>query len=201
MSLSIKILLVILLLQASCGGKSTKANADLNEANKLLSEYLVTGNKEYLLESYEVVKSHPGFIHQSMDKPQYELVSSILMHLRKYDELKVLVSRNDSLVRNKEVALNLIKALQVWPQDSMAAKGYIDENLAMINNQISENPTDSLLYVDYFIMRLYRVGRQEILLDLDSFRVKDTVFSPIFHDHVLRDVIEEYPNDFLFPNN
>lgn len=194
-----RILIVALLIQVSCHEKKIESDPDLNKANSLLSKYLITGDREYLVRSYDVIKSRKNSDRQVVTKSQFVLVSSILMYLRKYPELKVLVNQNGAFVRDKQLTLNLIEALQVWPQDSGKALRYIDSNIAQIDKQINDKPTDSLLYVDYFIMRLYRFGRPEVLAELDSFKTKDTIFSSVFHDQVLRDVIEEYPDDFLFP--
>lgn len=188
------------MLQLSCNGQSSvgKMDGSFTEAKKLLTEYIIRRDTNALLESYRLLSSNDKFMKEGITEANYDFVTSLLMYLRKYDQLGDLIIASDVNIREKSLTLNLIRALKVYERDSLAAQRYIQENIDLIKEKLKTNPTDSLLYVDYFIMRTYEVGREGALSDLDSLKLVNQTFSHEFYEHVLRDVIQEYPDEYLF---
>lgn len=189
------------MLQLSCNGQSSvgKMDGSLTEAKKLLTEYITRKDTNSLLESYRLLSSNDEFIKEGITEENHDFVTSLLMYLRKYDQLEDLIMASDFSIREKGLTLNLIRSLKIYERDSLAAHRYIEENINLIKGKLRTNPTDSLLFVDYFIMRTYDVGREGALSDLDSFKLVNHSFSHEFYEHVLRDVIKEYPDEYLFP--
>lgn len=187
--------------QLSCQGQSNVGEMDgsLNEARRLLTEYIIRKDTNALLESYSLLSSNEQFMKEGIAAENYDFVTSLLMYLRKYDELENLIADSDFGVREKALTLNLVRSLSIYERDSLAAHRYIKTNIDSIKVKLRADPTDSLLYVDYFIMRMYQVGRDGALSDLDSFKLVNNTFTGEFYEHVLMDVIEEYPDEFLFP--
>ncbi|MNL74683.1 hypothetical protein D3C87_2003620 [compost metagenome] len=66
-----------------------------------------------------------------------------------------------------------------------------------IKNKIDQNPKDSLLYVDYFIMKLYKSDRITALKEVDSMKMINKDFSGLFYKAMLKDAIEDYPDEYL----
>jgi hypothetical protein len=194
-------LFISMILLLSCQGKPgiDKTDKSLQEAKRWLAEYIVNRDTNYLNKSFEYLRLNREFVNKGITKENHELVTSLLMYLRKYDELENLITRSAYSIEEKEMTLNLIRALRTYDKDSLAAHKYIDENTNLIKGKLKSRPGDSLLYVNYFIMRVYQVGRNKAFSELDSAKLVNDRLSDEFCEYVLRDVIAEYPEEYLFP--
>jgi hypothetical protein len=194
-------LLVVLVSAAmlvACKSPAEKNLDSLAEAKRLFEAFLVKKDTNLLANSYQCIRSNREFREEGLTTDNYDLVLSQLMYLRKYDELEYLVEHSNSVIREKEMIRTLIKALRIYSSDSLAAYNFVDDMAIRVKSNIDRHPKDSLLYVDYFVLSIYKNGRQETLSDLDSFKLVDTNFSESFYENVLRDVILEYPSEYLF---
>jgi hypothetical protein len=197
MSLMNKILLIVLLLQLSCKNNSNHSNGDgYGEAKEYLMQYLITKDTAQLKKSYEELISNEHFEKNGLNDLNKDLVIPVFMYLRKYDELFNIVQKSE--IPKKNQTLNLIRSLQEYKHDPGAAKKYIAQNINRIKQQLESNAQDSLLYIDYFIMRLYQVGREQTMVEVDSFKTVNNNFSDLFYNQILEDVVKEYPEEFLY---
>lgn len=195
------IVLIILLFALSCNmNKKANAPQSLKESYKLLNEYNRTKNKKYLKESYKILVSNPNFKENGITNSNRELVMPLLMYLKRYDELENLVLKDISFEKTKkEMFLNTIKSLKAYKTDTILAKSYINNNLVNINERMKLNPKDSLLYVDFFIMRLYKNNDKiTTLKEVDSMQKNNKELTDFFYNHILKDVIEEYPEEYMY---
>ncbi|KIA95037.1 hypothetical protein OA93_19005 [Flavobacterium sp. KMS] len=118
--------------------------------------------------------------------------------MKKYDELEKLLQEDTILDKyQKEITSNLIKSLNNQ-KDMELSKKYIYKNIDLIQNKITSTPNDSLLYTQYFIMKLYLNGRDKTLQEIDSMKAKNPKYSKAYYDYILRDLIEEYPQELLY---
>ena len=51
----------------------------------------------------------------------------------------------------------------------------------------------------YFVMQLYLNGREKSHIELDSLKAVNKNFTNLFYEQILQDLIEEYPKEYLFP--
>lgn len=194
------ILLLFIVITTSCKVRreSGEDECSISQANKLMTDYILSRDTAILTRSYQCLSANEEFNHEGITRRNYDVVFSILMYSRKYDELEHLMSEMDFHVEGEKQILNMIKALSIYKEDSIKAFKYIYNNMATIREQIDEDPLDSTLYTQYFMMRLYLDGREKCLVALDSFKSVNNRFTDVFYDHILRDLIKEYPNEYMF---
>lgn len=171
----------------------------LSIANDYFVEYLLTRDRAYLDSSYQSLKSANYLNGKGLNYQNADLIASLLLYMKKYNELESLLKANNNLeVRKKDFTMNLTLALKTYKDDSVEAKGYILENLKMVKKEITSNPNDSALWVDYFEMRIYMAGKQQSLQEVDSLKSINNRFSDSFYENILIDFIEEYPEELMF---
>ncbi len=195
------IISMLFLIALSCNmNKKANTTQSLKEPYKLLQEYNKTKDKKFLKESYKLLIKNPTFKESGLTNSNRALVLPLLMYLKKYDELENLLSKDTTFDKEKkEMFSNTVKSLKIYNKDSILAKDYINKNLKLINEKIKLNPKDSLAYLDYFTMRLYKNNdKQKTLKEIDSMQKINRVQSDFFYNYVLKDVIEDYPNEYLY---
>jgi hypothetical protein len=176
-----------------------KDNKHLSKANSYFVEYLHTNESAYLDSSYQTLRTAGYFNSKRLNPNNADLISSLLLYMRKYDELENLLKENNNLEEyQKDFTLNLTLALKTYKNDSLQAKDYILENEKMVKNKIAATPNDSILWVSYFAMRIYMVGKQQALQEVDSIKASNEKFSDSFYENILVDFIEEYPSELMF---
>ena len=193
---------ILLLLIVSCvNTKESITNEELSILlDKNASEYFETKNKKHLLSSYKNLKKNKDFIEKGLTEKNTQLIISLFLDLKKYDELEVLLNNNYTLKKYyKTSTINLVKFLKTNEKDKNKANSYIYENLKTIKDSLNKTPKDSALYTDYFLMRLYLKGKKEALKEVDSMQIVNKTFTNDFYDLILRDFIKDYPNENL-PN-
>ena len=80
--------------------------------------------------------------------------------------------------------------------DKEKADSYIEKNINRISDSLNKKEKDSLIYADYFSMRMFLVGKKNTLKEIDSMQVSNKKYSDIFYD-LLKESIDAYPDDHL----
>ncbi|WP_374504548.1 hypothetical protein [Flavobacterium sp.] len=194
------LILTTILLVASCNkNKNLDNTGSLKTSYKYLSEYRVTKNNKSLQKSYNELNKNAIYKEKGITSENYELVLPVLMYLKKYGELETLLSKSKAIDESKkEITLNTIRSLNTYKKDKDLAKKYIDQNIKSIKERIKQNSKDSLLYVDYFVMKLYKSDRATTLKEIDSMQQVNKNHSLLFYNAILKDAIEEYPQEYLY---
>lgn len=191
------IFLTSLLLLFSCNKKAVKMGPDyLNVAKKHLNDYVINHDKSDLKLSYAALQKDKQFHEKGLNDENRHTVVSIYMYSGKYKELKKLLIDDITVDKfKKEITTNLLEALTENNREQ--SKLYLKKNISLINEKLIQNPQDSLLYIDYFTMKLYLEGRSEVLKEIDSMKHLNKRFSPDYYDLILSDMIKDYPDEFL----
>ncbi|OOG71897.1 hypothetical protein [Algoriphagus sp. A40] len=171
----------------------------LSEANDYFVEYLLTHEIAYLDSSYQYLRSEGYLNGEKLDHQNIDLITSVLLYTKKYDELEGLLKADNKLEGyKKDFTLNLTLALKTYKEDSVESRGYILANLKMVKNEIASNPHDSVLWVNYFATRIYLDGKEQTIQEVDSLKSISKTFSDSFYENTLIDFIEEYPKELMF---
>ena len=181
---------------------NTKKNITNEELNVLLNkttmQYFQTKDKKYLDVAYEQLKHNKDFVEKGLSGKNSLPIVSLLLNMKKYDELEELLIKNKSINEYSRInTLNTTRYLKFKDKDLPKAKLYIAESLKMIKDTIDKKPNDSLRYVDYFSMRMFLVGKKGALKEVDSMKAVNKRYSDIFYDAILKDGIESYPDEYL----
>ncbi|WP_141672846.1 hypothetical protein [Flavobacterium crassostreae] len=181
---------------------NTKKNITNEELNVLLNkttmQYFQTKDKKYLDVAYEQLKYNKDFVEKGLSGKNSLPIVSLLLNLKKYDELEELLIKNKSINEYSRLnTLNTTRYLKFKDKDLPKAKLYIAESLKMIKDTIDKKPNDSLRYADYFSMRMFLVGKKGALKEVDSMKAVNKRYSDIFYDAILKDAIESYPDEYL----
>jgi hypothetical protein len=193
------IYLISCVILVSCNKKDNLNDTNsLKIANQYLTEYYKTKNQKFLEKSYKSLNENTIYKEEGITNDNKELVLPLLMYMKKYDELEKLLQEDTILDKyQKEITSNLIKSLNNQ-KDMELSKKYIYKNIDLIQNKITSTPNDSLLYTQYFVMKLYLNGRDKTLQEIDSMKAKNPKYSKAYYDYILRDLIEEYPQELLY---
>ena len=194
-------LLIFVALAFSCANQKKRiSDEQLNLLlNKNLLKYYETNNKKTLIKAYKKLSLNDHFNEKVLTGENSLPIISLMLILKKYDELERLLETNKTFAEyNRTNTLNIVRYLRLRDNDSDKAFYYIDKNITMIKDSLIKSPQDSLLYADYFTMRMFLLGKEKTLIEIDSMRKANTKFSDIFYDIILREPIELYPNDLLY---
>lgn len=200
MKQKIIILATFIILFSSCFKKvESISNENLNILiSQNLSKYYLTKDKKYLLDSYSKLPNNKDFIEHGLVGKNSLPIISLLLNLKKYEELeRLLISNNTINKYNRINTLNTVRFLKLKKINKIRANDYISESIVMIKDTISKSPKDSLLYIDYFSMRMFLIGKKNVLKEIDSMEVANKKYSNIFYKSILKDNIENYPDEFL----
>ncbi len=190
-----KCLLILVVGLSSCQDSSKS----LPEARKYYLEYLLNNDKTYLDKTYESLKSRGYLEEHGLNEQNRDIVVMLLLQMKKYDELEGLLTANqDMRAFDKNLALNLTRSLAIYPEDSVEAKRLMLENLQLVENEMEANPNDSLLWGSHFTARMYLVGREKALQEIDSLKSVDDRYSDIFYEYTLKELIKEYPDELMY---
>ncbi|AWI25513.1 hypothetical protein HYN49_06160 [Flavobacterium pallidum] len=120
------------------------------------------------------------------------------MNLNKYDELEKLLIEDENInTYYRKNTLNVVRYLKNFNRDKVKSQSYINENINRITDSIRKSPKDSLLYGDYFAMRMFLNGKAKTLVEIDSMQAVNKKYSEIFYESILKDAVKEYPDDYL----
>lgn len=194
------IICVSFLFVLSCvNTKKNITNEELNILlNKMAMQYFQTKDKKHLDVAYEQLKYNKDFVEKGLSGKNSLPIVSLLLNLKKYDELEKLLVKNKSINEYSRInTLNTTRYLKFKDKNFPKAKLYIAESLKMIKDTIDKKPNDSLRYADYFSMRMFLVGKKGALKEVDSMKAVNKRYSDIFYDAILKDAIESYPDEYL----
>lgn len=172
------------------------------QARKYLSDYKSSKDEKYLENSYTELNKDPDFVKNGINNNNRRLVTSLLMYLKKYDELKILVEK-DTLTDgfNKKLSSNLLNSLEIYDKDKQKALEYMKENYRMAQERVNHNPNDSLVYIDFFMARAYLTSKEQAVEEIDSMKSSNKNYSNMFYEDILKDVIHDYPKEWLYPSS
>jgi len=195
----ILILSILMMLLSCVKTKESITNENLNLLlSQSISKYHATKDKKYLLSAYNKLNKNKDFVEQGLVGKNSFPIISLLFNLKKYDELEKLLLSNNTINRyNRVNTLNTVRFLKFKNSDKNKADFYIKESITLIEDTINKAPKDSLLYADYFSMRLFLVGKKSVLKEIDSMQKVNKKYSNLFYDEILKEAIKEYPDEYL----
>lgn len=194
------IICTCLLFALSCTNTNKNiTNEDLNILiNKSSMLYFQTKEKKHLETAYKSLKYNKDFSEKGLSGKNSLPIISLLMNLKKYDELDKLLAENKTINEyNRKNTLNIVRYLNNFEKDRVKSKSYINENIKRINDSIRKAPKDSLLYADYFSMRMFLKGKATTLKEIDSMQTINKKYSEMFYKSILKETIEAYPDENL----
>ncbi|MFT7251065.1 MAG: hypothetical protein ACI9FW_000784 [Flavobacterium sp.] len=194
------IIFFICFITISCSHKNNDVNnEELNILiNKASMKYFQTKNKEYLDSVYKNLKFNKDFRELGLSGKNALPIITVLMNLKKYDELEKLLKSNKSINKyNRLNTLNIVKFFNYYNQDSVVAKKYLYKNIERYNDSLKKTPQDSLIYVDYFSTRMFLVGKKKAIKEIDSMKSENNNYSEIFYEKILKNYINNYPDNLL----
>ncbi|PQL95009.1 hypothetical protein [Apibacter adventoris] len=201
-------ILILILTCVSCQNKISNQGSDeitLKNARKYLNEYFTLSEeqekKELLSKSYKELNKNEDFKKNGLTKSNFSLAITILIYMKKYDDLErlLLKARNIPDSYNNTIVLNYVKYLKYYKKDKILSEGFIRNNVSLIHQQIGKTPEDSLLYFDYFRMKAYLNGKDKAIKEIDSMKKVNNNFSDFFYDYGLIQGIEEMEDSFPQP--
>lgn len=174
----------------------------LEQSREYFVEYLLAHDKAYLDSSYNSLTSKRYLDKTGLNETNKDIVMPLFIYMKKYDELETLLRSNqDMKTFDKSLALNLTRSLAIYPEDSTEAKRLMHENLQLIEREMETNPDDSLLWGSHFTARMYLVGRQKVLQEIDSLKSVNSRYPDIFYEYTLKEIIREYPDELMYKRN
>ncbi|WPO78017.1 hypothetical protein [Flavobacterium sp. KACC 22761] len=179
--------------------KKDISNQDLNVLlNKSIREYFQTKDKRILNSAYEELKYNKDYVEIGLSGNNSLPIISLLLNLKKYDELEQLLSKNNTINEyNRVNTLNIVKFLKINKKNKREANSYIYENIDRIKDSLKKTPRDSLLYADYFSMKMFLKGKKNALKEIDSMKATNKDYSELFYEGILKESIKNYPDESL----
>ena len=71
-------------------------------------------------------------------------------------------------------------------------KKFIYDNIKIIQDTLSKSTKDSILYIDYFTMRLVLKDYENVMEEIDSMQYANNNFSEMYYNEILKDAITEF---------
>lgn len=163
-----------------------------------LSNYYLNEDTASLANAYDLLETNQDFNKKGLTEYNYRIVLPILFHLKKYDEILLLIEKENFLKKyDKQVIMNVAKYLNTPPEKRDSSIVYIKQNVNLLQSEIIKNPMDSLILIDYFTNKLYINGLDSTLEIIDSFKIHNSQFSNSFYENTLKDVVISYYGYFV----
>lgn len=193
----ISILIITMMLLSCTKTKESVSNDDLNLLlSQSISKYYATKDQKHLLVAYSKLSNNKDFVENGLAGKNSLPIISLLLSLKKYDELEKLLVNNTTINKyNRLNTLNTVRFLKYKSSDRPKADSYVKQSIAMIKDTINKVPKDSLLYADYFSMRMFLVGKENTLKEIDSMKAVNKNYSEMFYESILKDNLENYPGE------
>jgi hypothetical protein len=177
------------LLLYSCA--DIKPSNDLEELKRLNYKFVTTQDSKYLDDAYSLIKI------SKIDDRNSEIIVTTLMYLKKYNELDSILESfdtKDSLISERKIfTQNVVKHLK---RENPYNFNFIEENINNASERINLDQSDSLAYLNLFISLIYKEGKEKTLQHIDTLEVYNKNFTSLFYNHILRETIKEYPEEF-----
>lgn len=158
-----------------------------------LNVYYTNNNTHELDSLYLVLKKEinkKGLINQ-YNKSN---VAIAFMILKKYDDLALLLKNQEKLSYNDQLTLNLLNFI-IDKKAGNLNKSYINQNIKIIQDTLNKSKNDSLLYIDYFTMRMILNDYEKVEQEIDSMQYTNKNFSDEFYNILLKENLKEFRND------
>lgn len=194
----IAIFLILLININGCeNSQGLESNISTDSAKIYFHKYLINKQNDALAKSYSFIEKVNNL--NLYEKNDRGMIITIILYKKVYDHAIKLLKDFKPLDSVNQVdnilTLNLTKYLA--NKDELNANEYIYNNIAIIENRIQQEPLDSLAYTNLFLMKMYLNGRNKTLIQIDSMQNTNKQFSELFYESVLRDFIEEYPEELM----
>lgn len=190
---------LLLLMLVSC--KPKLQDTQFIESRKFKIELLeasikcdIHNDRSELLKIYKRLNKHKEFKGSFFEYSQVNLLMDMYIYLEKYKELdKIFLMHKSSLSKDQIFVYNINKFLLKGKNHPE----FIYDNMNELKKMIARDKNDSLIYVDYFVHKVYLQGKEKTLQDIDSMKKKNKKISAFFYKYVLKQTIEEYPDALL----
>lgn len=189
---------LFLLTASTCQEKKQPvSNEELsNILSNSIFKYHETKDHQYLDSAYIKLTQNKDYKNSELATANLQLSISLLLNMKKYDELEKMLNKTKNLNEyNRLNTLNIVRYLKLKNVNKQKANSYIEENIARITDSLNTKPKDSLIYADYFSMRMFLVGKEKAIMEIDSMQT-DKVYSEDFYE-LLKESIKVYPDEHL----
>lgn len=195
-----KTIFLILILATSCFTKKEYINNEelLKILNTNIIKYFETKNSDYLQLAYKKMNHNSDYKNYGLTSMNSKLVISLLLNMKKFDELEMLLEKDSILDSyNKNFTLNIVKFLKKSKTNKKRADIYIKNNIDLIKDSFRKNPQDSLLLADYFSMKMFLIGKENALKEIDSMQNVNRKYSKLFYQEILKESIINFPDELV----
>lgn len=191
------IILFLLTISACQEKKQLVSNEELSSIlSNSIFNYHETKNQQYLDSAYVKLTQNKDYKNYKLGATNLQLSISLLLSMRKYEELEEMLYKANGLNEyNRLNNLNVVKYLKLRNVNKQKANSYIEDNIVRIKYLLNRKSKDSILYADYFSMRMFLVGKEKAIKEIDSMRTNKE-YSDFFYD-LLKESIEVYPDEHL----
>ena len=174
------------------------SDEDLNSILKnSIIQYHEFKDEKYLNEAFVKLKLNKNYNKQLISNANSQLVITLLFNMKKYDELINLLENTKNINEyNRLITLNIAKYLKFKNIDKQKANLFIKKNITRINDSLNKEVKDSLIYSDYFSMKMFLNGKEITLKEIDSMQTLNKKYSEMFYE-ILKESIEVYPYEHL----
>jgi len=177
--------------------KQTMSDEELSSLlNNSIIKYHETKEVKILEDAYEELEKNINYKKTELSASNSQLIIALLMNLKKYDELVKLLTRASNLNEyNRLNTLNIVRYLKLKNTNKQKANSYIEDNIIRITDSLNMKSKDSLIYADYFSMRMFLVGKEKAIMEIDSMQINKE-YSDDFYE-LLKESIKVYPDEHL----
>lgn len=206
----VKLLSILLILfSASCNSqiKDSSANEEIKRKASLLQDAVLftykSGDSTKLYTAYQLLVKENGFDKCVINPYYIRNVITILTLLKKYEKLDCIL-RNEKNNIDQEFREDLIDAneySQYKDQNYSRAIEAINRTIKRYENKIVANPKDSLTEQKLFLTKVYIIGKNAMLKQIDSIaNLPLAKYSSNYYE-ILKYTIEKMPLDESLENN
>ena len=187
------ILGALVLLFMSCE-KDTK---HLKKASNYFNLFIMNEDSLYLDSCYQEIIAADVLTDKNPNGGTVQFLCGPLLHLKKYDEIILLMDNSTNFPKyQRNYIRNLALAYKTYDDDKAKAIGYLEDNIKLVEDSISRNPQDSLIWMEYFFTRIIMVGKQQAMKEADSLKARDDTYTESFGDQVI-EYLQDFPESFI----
>lgn len=182
----------------TCSNKFKVSDEDLNSILKnSIIQYHEFKDQKHLNEAFVKLKLNKNYNKQLVSDTNSQLVITLLFNMKKYDDIINLLENTKNINEyNRLITLNIAKYLKFKNIDKQKANLFIKKNITRINDSLNKEVKDSLIYLDYFSMKMFISGKETAIKEIDSMQISNETYSNMFYE-ILKESIEVYPNEHL----
>src|SRR5699024_4739017 len=167
------------------------------KVEKLVFDYVMTGNTAYLDSSYVKLNKEKYFQDKKLDSSNIDLIYQIYFMTERYDELASLLDSSALDSKTKNYLSHLCYAYSNYQSgDVKEAQKYIRENMEIKRREINKNLSDSIAVMEYYFMKAHLKDKGELFREIDSIKLLREKPSDIFYDEILKSELTDYYIEF-----